>query len=72
MLFLSQLGDILQTQTNILQFLETGIGNGTIARWGKSFPRVDSLQAVAKYFGCSVDDLLREPGAVQDNLGGKH
>lgn len=37
---------------------ETGIGNGTICRWKKSFPRVDILKKVADYFGVSVDSLL--------------
>lgn len=39
-----------------------GIGNGTIGKWnGKiSSPRVDKLQAIASYFGVSVDELLRE------------
>ena len=38
---------------------ETGIGNGTISRWGESSPRVDKAKAVADYFGVTVDDLLR-------------
>jgi transcriptional regulator with XRE-family HTH domain len=38
----------------------TGIGNGTIARWGQSSPRVDKLLAVADYFGCPVGYLLGE------------
>ena len=37
---------------------EVGIGNGTVARWGESSPRVDSLQKVANYFGVTVDELL--------------
>lgn len=37
---------------------EAGIGNGTVARWGESSPRVDSLQKVANYFGITVDELL--------------
>lgn len=43
-----------------------GIGNGTIARWGKSSPRVDRLQSVAKYFGVTVDDLLCESEAMME------
>ena len=39
---------------------ETGIGNGTISRWGQSFPRVDRLRAVADFFGCTVDELLED------------
>ena len=44
---------------------EAGIGNGTIARWVKSSPTLDSLQAVARVLGCTVDELLA--GAVQEN-----
>lgn len=39
---------------------ETKIGNGTIARWGKSTPRIDSLKSVADYFGVTLDELLKE------------
>ena len=37
-----------------------GIGNGVIARWNESSPRVDLLKRVADYFGTTVDELLRE------------
>lgn len=44
--------------------LETacGIGNGTIGKWRNrdSAPRVDTLQAIAAYFGVTVNDLLKE------------
>lgn len=38
-----------------------GIANGTIGKWsGKSAaPRVDTLSAIADYFGVTVDALLR-------------
>jgi transcriptional regulator with XRE-family HTH domain len=36
----------------------TGIGNGIIARWNSSDPRVGSLTKVANYFGVKVDNLL--------------
>lgn len=39
---------------------EVKIGNGTIARWGTSFPRVDNLKTVADYFGVTVNDLLAD------------
>ena len=42
---------------------ETGIGNGVIARWANGRPRVDLLKKVADYFGCTVDDLLKEDSA---------
>lgn len=38
-----------------------GIANGTIGKWnGKSVaPRVDTLSAIADYFGVTVDALLK-------------
>lgn len=39
---------------------ELGFGNSAIVRWENSSPTVRNLQKVANYFGCSVDDLLRE------------
>ncbi len=39
---------------------ETGLGNGVIARWDKSSPRLESLLAVAKYLGVTVDSLLAD------------
>lgn len=39
---------------------EVGIGNGVIAGWDKSNPRVDTLKKVADFFGVSVDELLRD------------
>ena len=43
---------------------EAGIGNGTISRWNKSSPTVDSLQAVAKVLKCTVEDLLHDKSEV--------
>ena len=42
---------------------KTGIGNGVIARWDDGRPRVDLLKRVADFFGCTVDDLLKEGSA---------
>lgn len=39
---------------------ETGIGNGTISRWGVSSPSVKNLKAVADYFGVTVDSLISD------------
>lgn len=39
---------------------ETNIGNGTIKRWEKSSPNLDTAKKVADYFGCTVDDLLKD------------
>lgn len=40
---------------------ETGIGNGTIARWGTSSPTVDNVRKVAEYLGVTVDKLVYTP-----------
>lgn len=37
---------------------ELGFGNSTIVKWDKSTPNADKLNAVAKYFGVSMDYLL--------------
>lgn len=37
-----------------------GFGNGTISRWDINRPSVDKVKLVADYFGCTVDELLRE------------
>ncbi len=37
---------------------ELKIGNGTIAKWSKSSPRVETVQKVAEYFGVTIDELL--------------
>ena len=37
-----------------------GLGNATIRGWEQSSPRLSNVQAVAEYFGCTVDDLIRE------------
>ena len=42
---------------------ETGIGNGTISRWGVSSPTISNVKAVADFFGVSVDALLEEAPA---------
>ncbi|MBO5967456.1 MAG: helix-turn-helix transcriptional regulator [Clostridia bacterium] len=39
---------------------KVGLGNGTISRWGKMNPRVDTLKAVADYFGVTLDELVRK------------
>lgn len=39
---------------------ETELGNATIRGWKNSSPRVDSLKKVADYFGCTVDELLKD------------
>ena len=39
---------------------ESGLANATIRGWASSSPSVHNLLKVAKYFGCTVDDLLKE------------
>lgn len=36
------------------------LGNATIKGWAKSSPSANNLKKVADYFGCTVDDLLKE------------
>lgn len=38
----------------------TGLANATVRGWANSVPRVDSLAKVAEYFGCTVDELLKQ------------
>ncbi|MDO4326284.1 MAG: helix-turn-helix transcriptional regulator [bacterium] len=45
---------------------ELGFGNSTIVKWDKSTPNADKLNAVAKYFGVSMDYLLN--GTDEDGL----
>ena len=49
---------------------ESGLGNATIRGWASSSPRVENLQAVAKVLECTVDELLKEGGGV--NQKGLH
>ena len=37
-----------------------GLGNATIKGWSESSPKVDNLKKVADFFGCTVDELLKE------------
>lgn len=37
-----------------------GIGNGVVARWATSYPRVDNLKKVADYFNVTVDTLISD------------
>ena len=36
-----------------------GLGNGVIGAWRQSYPRVDSLMAVAEVLGVDVSELLK-------------
>ena len=48
---------------------ELGFGNSTIVKWDKSTPNAEKLNAVAKYFGVSMDYLLN--GVDEDGLSEK-
>lgn len=48
---------------------ELGFGNSTIVKWDKSTPNAEKLNAVAQYFGVSMDYLLN--GAEDDSLSQK-
>lgn len=39
---------------------ELGLGHGTIAKWDKASPRIDTLKKVTDYFGISVCELLEK------------
>lgn len=39
---------------------DTGLGNGVIARWDTSSPRVENVKLVADYFDVTVDELLSD------------
>lgn len=45
---------------------ELGFGNSTIVKWDKSTPNADKLNAVAKYFGVTMEYLLE--GIDEDGL----
>ena len=38
-----------------------GIANGTIGKWKNSNPRINNVQKVANFLGCTVDELLDTP-----------
>ena len=40
-----------------------GLGNGVIAKWQDSNPRIDRLKLVSDFFGVKVDDLLADSKA---------
>lgn len=41
---------------------ELGVSDSAVNQWekGKTFPRTEFLPKLAKLFGCTVDDLLKE------------
>ncbi len=47
--------------------IETGIPKSTFSDWksGRSKPKMDKLMKIAAYFGVTVDELMKEPVAVE-------
>ena len=41
------------------------IGNGVLGGWSTSSPRADKRKAVADVLGVTVDELMKEPVAVE-------
>lgn len=37
---------------------DCNIGNGTIRRWDKAFPRIDTIKKIASYFGKPIEYFL--------------
>lgn len=37
-----------------------GLGKNSIYRWDENMPSIDRVNKVAEFFGCTIDDLLRE------------
>jgi len=46
----------------------TGVSEGAISGWKKSFPKVDNLAYLAEYYGVSIDYLVFEEKTVNDKL----
>jgi transcriptional regulator with XRE-family HTH domain len=44
--------------------IELGFGRGTMYRWDKSSPKVDTLQKVANYFKVSIDELTGKSSTI--------
>lgn len=59
-MILSKIRDLCEQNNITISELEKecGIGNATISRWDKSFPRMDTLIKVAKYFEVSIEYFL--------------
>lgn len=50
------------TQSDVAKILK--VERSTVAMWetGAAMPRADKLPALAKLYGCTIDDLFREQG----------
>jgi transcriptional regulator with XRE-family HTH domain len=45
---------------------ELKLGNGSIYKWNKSSPKVDTLQKVANYFSVTIDSLIAKTFFIED------
>ena len=53
--------------TDVMEHL--GVSDGAVYMWetGATFPTVEKLKKLAEFYGCTVDELLRdEPDAKAD------
>jgi transcriptional regulator with XRE-family HTH domain len=50
-----------KTVAEVMAYL--GVSDGAVYQWesGYSHPTVKKLKALAEFYGCTVDDLLKEP-----------
>lgn len=48
-----------------------GIANGTIGKWGKQNPSIETLQKLADFFDVSVDYLLGRSSKDHSGLGAR-
>lgn len=49
----------------------TGVSVQAVHQWeiGETMPPIDKLVKIAKFYGCTVDDLLEKPDAENDLKG---
>ena len=47
--------------------MKLNVDRSTVSKWesGDALPRSDKLPELAQIFGCSIDDLFDEEGAVE-------
>lgn len=47
-----------------------GVSTATISDWsnGKTYPRIDKIEAMAEYFGVSKSDLVEDPDKVSTTV----
>ena len=45
---------------------ELSLGNGSIYKWNKSSPKVDTLRKIAEHFNVTIDSLVADTYIVED------